>query len=94
MTSLIKHEHGEHKRTVPVRGKSVLKLASIFLLILALLVFAFGISGLLGADITGTIFLEATIADAMAIPSTVEVMDPVTGESSPEPICSVISLES
>ncbi|MCL2425720.1 MAG: carbohydrate ABC transporter permease [Oscillospiraceae bacterium] len=86
MTSLIKHEHGEHKRTVPVRGKSVLKLASIFLLILALLVFAFGISGLLGADITGTIFLEATIADAMAIPSTVEVMDPVTGESSPEPI--------
>jgi len=79
--------------SAPAPGKSVLKIASISLILLALLAFAVGISGLSGADITGTIFLEATITDAMSIPEVTEVMDAVTGDTRNEPIWTTESWE-
>jgi len=72
------HAH-ENVKTVPTPGKSLLKIAGILLIILTILAFVFGISGLLGFDITGTIYLEAAITDAISIPAATTIMDPVTG---------------
>jgi len=67
-------------------GKGLLKIAGGLLILLALLAFAFGASGLLGVDITGTIYLEATITDAISIPAATSVMNPLTGVDTNMPI--------
>ena len=74
------------RRTIPTPGKSLLKIVGILLIILALPTFIFGTLGLSGVDITGTLYLEATVTDAMSIPAVIEVTNPVTGAVSTEPI--------
>lgn len=76
----------ECAKNAPTPGKGLLKIAGVLLIILSMLVFAFGILGLLGVDITGTIYLEATITDAISIPSVTTLMDPVTGMDTNVPI--------
>jgi len=73
-------------RIVPVPGKGILKIAGVLLLILALPAFVFGLLGLARVDITGTLYLESAITDAMSIPEVIEVMHPVTGDVSNQPI--------
>ena len=80
-------------KTSPVSGKGLLRVASILLIILALCAFVFGTLGLIGVDITGTIYLEASITDAMSIPAVIEVMHPVTGNVTNEPIWTADSWE-
>jgi len=75
-----------HGKSIPVPGKRIIRIAGILLIILAIFATVFGISGLLGVDITGTIYLEATITDAMSIPAMTTVMDPITGVDANVPI--------
>ena len=67
-------------------GKSLLKTTGILLIALAVLTLIFGTLGLAGVDITGTIYLEATVTDAMSIPEVLEEMHPVTGDVRNVPI--------
>ena len=60
----------------PAPGKSLLRFSGILLIALAVFALIFGISGLFGVDITGTIYLEAAITDAMSIPETTEYTRP------------------
>ena len=69
-------------KNIPTPGKLLLKIAGVLLIILSLFAFTFGALGLVGVDITGTIYLESTITDAMSIPAVIEVTHPVTGDSS------------
>jgi len=76
----------ETAKTAPTPGKNLLKAAGVLLLAASILAFIFGISGLLGVDITGTVHLEAAITDAISIPSVTTLMDPVTGMDTNVPI--------
>jgi len=74
------------ERKAPTPGKGLLKISGALLIALALLAFGFGGLGLAGVDITGTIYLEATITDAMSIPEVTEEIHPVSGDPVSVPI--------
>ena len=66
------------EKSIVTPGKVMLKLTGFLLLILAIAALVFAGSGLMGVDITGTIYLEATITDALSIPQQTEHTNPET----------------
>ena len=66
------------EKNIVTPGKPMLKLTGLLLLILAIAALAFAGSGLAGVDLTGTIYLEATITDALSIPQQTEHTNPET----------------
>ncbi|MCL2865835.1 MAG: carbohydrate ABC transporter permease [Lachnospiraceae bacterium] len=67
-------------KMIPTPGKGIIRISGFLLIALAALALVFGVLGLARVDITGTIYLEATISDAMLIPEEMEEMNPATGD--------------
>ena len=84
---------GTRRPAAPAPGGGLLKTAGILLVALGIAAFVFGGLGLARVDITGTIYLDAVVTNALSIPETIEEMHPVTGVITHAPIWTADSWE-